>query len=249
MAHSWAKLLTRSKISQKAVLFKNELLSCDDSASWLRFYYDVNIINPLTNKLHKLSFFYYNLANIKPIHRSKLESVHLLTICNTSYMKYGINAIFSPVMEDFKVRGNGYPFQVYGGVLRLRGSLLALLADTPASQLCGGFKEGFGGAFWKCHVCNATCERMQELFIEEDFNLRTKEDHAVQVELVETTPTNFLKEFYSQKCGVTFRSKLIEAPFFDVTYKVFVETLHRWEIFFPCDAQQKHWKIPSRLRP
>ena len=249
MAHSWAKLLTRSKISQKAVLFKNELLSCDDSASWLLFYYDVNIINPLTNKLHKLSFFYYNLANIKPIHRSKLESVHLLAICNTSYMKYGINAIFSPVMEDFKVRGNGYPFQVYGGVLRLRGSLLALLADTPASQLCGGFKEGFGGAFWKCHVCNATCERMQELFIEEDFNLRTKEDHAVQVELVETTPTNFLKEFYSQKCGVTFRSKLIEAPFFDVTYKVFVETLRRWEIFFPCDAQQKHWKIPSRLRP
>ena len=65
MAHSWAKLLTRSKISQKAVLFKNELLSCDDSASWLLFYYDVNIINPLTNKLHKLSFFYYNLANIK----------------------------------------------------------------------------------------------------------------------------------------------------------------------------------------
>ena len=135
MVHSWAKLLTRSKISQKAVLFKNELLSCDDSASWLRFYYDVNIINPLTNKLHKLSFFYYNLANIKPIHRSKLESVHLLTICNTSYMKYGINAIFSPVMEDFKVRGNGYPFQVYGGVLRLRGSLLARW-PTPQRVSC-----------------------------------------------------------------------------------------------------------------
>ena len=171
--HSWAKLLTCSKISQKAVLFKNELLSCDDSASWLLFYYDVNINNPLTDKLHKLSSFYYNLANIKPIYRSKLKSVHLLAICNTSYMKYGINALFSPIMEDFKICGNGYPFQVYGGVLWLRGSLLALLANTPASQLCGGFKEGFGGAFWKCRVCNATCERMQELFIEEDFHLRT----------------------------------------------------------------------------
>lgn len=68
---------------------------------------------------------------------------------------------------------------------------------------------------------------MQELFIEEDFNLTTKEDHTVHVELVEIAPTNVLKEFYFQKCGVTFRSKLIEAPFFDVTYKVFVETLHR----------------------
>ena len=126
---------------------EHELFPCDDSASWLLFYYDVNINNPLMNKLHKLSFFYYNLANIKPIYRSKLKSVHLLAICNTSYMKYGINAIFSPIVEDFKILGNGYPFQVYGGVLRLRGSPLALLGDTPASQLCGGFKEGFGGAF------------------------------------------------------------------------------------------------------
>ena len=207
---------------------EHELFSCDDSALRLLFYYDdVNINNPLTNKLHKLSFFYYQLANIKPIYRSKLKSVHLLAICKTSYMKkYGINAIFSPIVEDLKILANGHPFQIYGGVLRLRGSLLALLADTPASQLCGGFKEGVGGAFRKCRVCHATFERMQELFIEEDFNLRTKEDHALHVELVENAPTNFLKEFYSKKCGVTFRSKLMEAPFFDVTQQLPMDIMH-----------------------
>lgn len=76
--------------------------------------------------------------------------------------------------------------------------------------------------------------------------MRTKEDHTVHDELIENVPTNFLKEFYSKKCGVTFRSKLMEAPFFDVNQqlpmdimhvffrrctgvqdKVFVETLHR----------------------
>ena len=207
---------------------EHELFSCDDSALRLLFYYDdVNINNPLTNKLHKLSFFYYQLANIKPIYRSKLKSVHLLAICKTSYMKkYGINAIFSPIVEDLKILANGHPFQIYGGVLRLRGSLLALLADIPACQLCGGFKEGVGGAFRKCRVCHATFERIQELFIEEDFNLRTKEDHALHVELVENAPTNFLKEFYSKKCGVTFRSKLMEAPFFDVTQQLPMDIMH-----------------------
>jgi len=140
--------------------------------------------------------------------------------------KYGINAIFSPIVEDLKILGNAYPFQVYGGVLQLRGSLLALLADTPASQLCGGFKESVGGAFRKCCFCNATFERMQELFIEEDFNLRTKEDHAIHVKLIENAPTNLLKEFYSKKCGVTFRSKLMEAPFFDVTQQLPMDIIH-----------------------
>ena len=223
-------ILDGSQLSQVANTFEDfpdgsfvqehELFSCDDSD-------DVNINNPLTNKLHKLSFFYYQLANIKPIYRSRLKSVHLLAICKTSYMKkYGINAIFSPIVEDLKILANGHPFQIYGGVLRLRGSLLALLADTPASQLCGGFKEGVGGAFRKCRVCHATFERMQELFIEEDFNLRTKEDHALHVELVENAPTNFLKEFYSKKCGVTFRSKLMEAPFFDVTQQLPMDIMH-----------------------
>ncbi|CAH3159220.1 unnamed protein product [Porites lobata] len=89
---------------------------------------------------------------------------------------------------------------------------------------------------------------MQELFIEEDFNLRTKEDHAVQVELVETTPTNFLKEFYSQKCGVTFRSKLIEAPFFDVTYKATPIRKYREKVLPTWDKRHKKlWLLASIL--
>ena len=34
--------------------------------------------------------------------------------------------------------------------LLLQGALLAVVADTPASHLLGGFKEGVGGAF--CQV-------------------------------------------------------------------------------------------------
>lgn len=67
---------------------------------------------------------------------------------------------------------------------------------------------------------------MQELFTEDNFNLRTKEDHAANVELIENAQTSFLKEFYSKKCGVTCRSKLMEAPFFDVTQQLPMDIMH-----------------------
>lgn len=52
---------------QEHVLFSN-----DDRALHLLLYYDdVNFINPMTNKNHKLSFFYYKLANLSPLYRSK----------------------------------------------------------------------------------------------------------------------------------------------------------------------------------
>ena len=43
-------------------------------------------------------------------------------------------------------------------------ALLALLAETPASQLSGGFKDSVGGAFRKCRLSIATFESMQERF-------------------------------------------------------------------------------------
>lgn len=209
-------------------LQSHELFACDNYALQLIFYYDdVNINNPLTNKVHKLSFYYYQLANIKLMYRSKLKSIHLLAICKTKFQKkYGVNAIFEPIVRDLHVLAKGHSFPVFGGDVVLRGGLLALLADTPASHLSGGFKESVGGAFRKCRVCMATFDTMQECFTEEEFTLRTKEEHASHLELIENAPSSFLKEYYSKKCGVTSRSKLLEAPFFDVTQQLPMDIMH-----------------------
>ena len=121
-----------------------------------------------------------------------LNSVHLLAICQTKYIKkYGINAIFSAIMKDPKTCRNGYLFQVYSAVLHLRESLLALLAGTPVSQLGSGFKGSVGGAFRKCRFCIVIFKMMQKLCREEDFDLKTKEEHATHIELLDNTLTNF----------------------------------------------------------
>lgn len=121
-----------------------------------------------------------------------LNSVHLLAICQTKYIKkYGINAIFSAIMKDPKTCRNGCLFQVYSAVLHLRESLLALLAGTPVSQLGSGFKGSVGGAFRKCRFCIVIFKMMQKLCREEDFDLKTKEEHATNIELLDNTLTNF----------------------------------------------------------
>lgn len=187
--------------------------------SYFFYFDDVNLNNPLTKKIHKLSFFYHQLANINAKYRSKLKSNHLLAICKTSLLKkYGINAIFAPIVDDLKILGKGYKFQVFGGVMRIRGALLALLADTPASQLSGALR--------KCRLCIATFESMQVCITEEEFTLRTKEEHTSHLELLENAPSTFSKEYYSRKCGVCTKSKLLEAPYFDVTQQLPMDIIH-----------------------
>ena len=112
------------------------LFSNDDTALKLLLYYDdVNLCNPLTNKVHKITLFYYQLANIQIEYRSKLNVIQLLGVCKTCDLKkHGIHGAFKPLVQELKILGSdrGYPFQIFGGELFLRGALLAVLADTPA---------------------------------------------------------------------------------------------------------------------
>ena len=49
------------------------LFSTVDNALKLLIYYDdCNIANPMTNKIHPVGLFYYQLANIDPVYRGKL---------------------------------------------------------------------------------------------------------------------------------------------------------------------------------
>ena len=160
------------------------LFAIDDrSLKILLYYNDVNVANPLTNKMHKIGFFYCQLANICNKHRSKLKSIHLFATCNLHYIKkYGMDKILEPLVEELKVLSSdsGYPFEIAGGKVYLHGSVLAVLADTPARQALGGYKESVGGARRKCCHCVTDWESMQQYFTEEEFLLRDSDWHEQQ---------------------------------------------------------------------
>lgn len=213
--------------------FQNhELFSNDDRALLLLLYYDdVNFINPLTNKNHKLSFFYYQIANLPPEYRSALKSIHLFAVCNTNHLsneKYGFNKVIEPLVEEMKMLGSdvGYTFTLPVGCINLRGGILAFLADTPASNKAGGFKEGVGGARRKCRHCMAEFNDMQCLFMEEDFQLRSMDNHMQQLLRIETAASENLREFYSKHYGINERTKLLEAPYFDTCEQLVQDIMH-----------------------
>lgn len=217
------------------------LFSNDETALKILLYYDdVNLCNPLTNKVHKITLFYYQLANINIEYRSKLNAIHLLGVCKTCDLKkHGITKAFKPLVEELKILGSrrGYRFRIFDGEIVLRGALLGVLADTPASNLGAGFKESVGGARRKCRHCMTDYEKMQEFFTEEDFTLRNAEDHEEHLKLIENAPTKFLKEYYSKLFGVNERSGLEDAPYFDVCNQfpqdimhVFLEGILAYEI-------------------
>ena len=120
---------------------------------------------------------------------------------------YGIDFnILAPFIKDF---------QVHNGIIRLRGALLAIVADTPASNMLAGFKESVGGAKRKCRNCMGGFEDIQSKFDENDFQLRDDELHDYhlgQLEANEGLHTHLSKEY-----GVNKRSVLLEAPYFSVT--------------------------------
>lgn len=212
---------------QEHVLFSN-----DDRALHILLYYDdVNFINPMTNKNHKLSFFYYQLANLSPLYRSKLKSIHLFAVCKTEHLsnpKYGFNKIMEPLVAEMKLLGSdrGFTFSLPCGLINLRGGILAFLADTPASNKAGGFKEGVGGAKRKCRHCMATFEDMQCYFTEEDFHQRNIDEHEQHLLKLEGAASKFLRDFYSKHYGINSRTVLLESPYFDPCEQLVQDVMH-----------------------
>ena len=50
-----------------------------------------------------IGLFYYTLENVRPSFRSKLQSILLLAVAETSLIsKYGINSILEPFVEEMK---------------------------------------------------------------------------------------------------------------------------------------------------
>lgn len=212
---------------QEHTLFAN-----DDRALVILLYYDdVNLVNPVRNRNHKLSFFYYQLANLLPLYRSKLKSIHLFAVCKTEHLSnsnYGFNKIMEPLVEEMKLLGSdrGYTFSLPCGLINLRGGVLAFLADTPASNKAGGFKEGVGGAKRKCRHCMANFEDMQVYFTEEDFYLRNIDEHKQHLLKLEGAASKYLKDFYSKHYGINTRTVLLEAPYFDPCEQLVQDVMH-----------------------
>ena len=65
---------------------------------------------------------------------------------------YGVDRVLAPLCEELKQLSQpaGFTFSPDQFYLPLRGAVVAVAADTPASNYLSGFKESVGGALRKC---------------------------------------------------------------------------------------------------
>ena len=122
------------------------LFGSDPQALQIIAYYDeLEVVNPIGSyvKKHKLWCLSFSLGNIRPSYRSSLKAHYLVSVAkHEDIVRYGIDEILRPIVEDLKVLYcDGISISIDGQKVTLYGGLLAFLADNLAAHSIGGFKE------------------------------------------------------------------------------------------------------------
>ena len=217
---------------------EHAILGREKTLILMLYFDDFEVCNPLGSTSHKISMFYYGIANYPLYYRSKLCSINLLGVARRDIVdQYGVDKILEPFVHELQQLSEGQNFDVHGMDTLLYASLLSVVGDTPASNLLGGFKEGVGGAFVKCRQCYCINVDMQMKFTEEEFTLRTIASHLDQCNEIERAPTKYMKDYLSTLYGINRRSILTEVPEFDICkcmpldlMHVFLEGVAQYEI-------------------
>ena len=133
------------------------IFSEDPNALQIVLYYDDISFTTTSAKRIKLGMFYFTLGNFNATFRSIVDTIFLLAIAQYEDIRsYGVDRVLAPLCEELKQLSQpaGFAFSLDQFYLPLRGAVVAVAADTPASNYLSGFKEGVGGALRKCRHCN-----------------------------------------------------------------------------------------------
>ena len=149
----------------------------------LRLYTDdFEVVNPIGahRKKHKITAFYWTLLNIPPEHRSKLSTIQLLAMAKSQHIrKFGVQKLLQDFNNTLNKLWSGVNFCFDDGQVHLyNGFLVCALADTPAAQLLGGFKEGVGSAISPCRSCDVKQSDMARLFTSAECSMRNRDEHC-----------------------------------------------------------------------
>ena len=179
------------------------IFSEDPTALQIILYYDDVTFTTSGATRVKLGMFYFTLGNFDATFRSRVDTISLLAIAHyEDIRKYGIDRVLTPLLEELAQLASpaGVVFNLREFYLPVRGAVVAVAADTPASNYMGGYKEGVGGALRKCRHCNTDYETMQNNFEEEKFFPRTLGQHLRQCQVLDQSEA--LREHHSTNYGI-----------------------------------------------
>ncbi|KAK3107180.1 hypothetical protein FSP39_008706, partial [Pinctada imbricata] len=113
-------------------VFKDHEIFCafETSLQLLLYYDDVEICNPLGKKAgtHKIGVFYYSIANMPKVYRSRLPCIRLLSIVKRKVMnEYGIKHVLERINTDLIELSQGINIMINGEEKLVKGAVIAFI--------------------------------------------------------------------------------------------------------------------------
>ena len=231
-------------ILKQHVFFKSH----PQSLQIIAYYDEVETCNPLGSSSgnHKLGCVFFTLGNIRPLYRSSLKSIFLVSVAKSSTIKAnGIDTILKPFLEDLKTLHEvGITINFAGSIEVWKGALLAFLADNQAAHQLGGFKESFSFALRFCSSCLTDKEYSQSHFREEQFAIRDRASHSQQCSRLDGAD----RLSVSVEFGINRCSSLNSLSYFSVVENIPHDIMHDlFEGVIPYELQLLifHCKLKS----
>ncbi len=191
---------------------------------------DVEIVNPLGShvKKHKVTMFYFTLANIPPQYRSRLQVIQLLAICKSKDSR--VQKSEECLLSDFintvqELENDGIQMELHGSSHLIKGTLVVAAADTLASNWLGKFKEGVGFALKNCRHCDGESKALKTVFCEEQVSLRNGKMHIERCNDLKGMSRE-AKTYWSKLWGINGESVLLEVKGFDMMSGLVQDPMH-----------------------
>lgn len=166
--------------------YKNNRLFQNESFSLIIALYqdDFEVANPLgtSRKIHKVSAFYWVLANVPYKYRSALHMIQTAVLCKSADVKYfGFSEVLKPFLRDLiQLENEGVYVDLLGK--EIKGTLAYISADNLGAHSIGGFLECFSSTVeYFCRFCMITSKDLKQdinTLRENQFVLRTKTLHG-----------------------------------------------------------------------
>ena len=195
----------------------------------LLYYDDLEMVNGLGSHVskHKCAMFYYTLANIPPYMRSKWCSINLLGIIKTKYLvRHGLEPFLRDFISTVKDLSNqGVTLTIQNEQRLLRGSLIGVLGDQPATNFMGGYKISGSFAFKPCKTCAVSNNQMKILTDSQLLKERSQDLHRRRcAELDSMTKRN--RKYFSKMWGINSKTPLLDIPFFQLSKMITHDGMH-----------------------
>ena len=191
---------------------------------------DIEIVNPIGShsSKHKLTMFYFTLANISPHYRSTLPAIQLLAVAKARDLKSTSDAMHV-LLADFtdavnRMMTTGVEFLINGSIQRIYRNVICVPCDSLASSWLGGFKESSSFAYKGCRTCKATNQAMK-LESLEFVEMRDENEHREQCEILDQLSSTSQK-YWSKMWGVNKKSALLNINDFPLCSALVHDPMH-----------------------